>query len=188
MYRKILSPGMKLKRMNLSRWLVFAMFAVFSTHVRAEGCPSDLPESARAAVEQGNWKVVQPLDLPVADAKIFKNAHQGQCPGVAAGDFYSKADSSFLVALIQQDGQNSLTEKLVLVTLKKGRMETIEAIPPTQVTKPSVVWKLGPGHYAGVDGTRAHISRDSFVYEQVISTATQYYYDGKHLRSFIISR
>jgi hypothetical protein len=179
---------MKLKRMNFPKWLVLAMFAVISTHAFAEGCPSDLPESARAVVEQGNWKVVQPLDLPVSDARIFKNAHQGQCPGVAAGNFYSKADSSFLVALIQQDSQNNLIEKLVLVTLKKGRMDTIETIPPTQVTKPSVVWKLPPGHYAGVDGTRAHISRDSFVYEQVISTATQYYYDGSHLRSFIISR
>ena len=174
--------------MNLPKWLQIALLLAVSTYTRAEGCPTDLPDSARAAIEHDNWKILQPLDLPMADAKMFKNAHQGQCPGVAAGNFYPKADSSFLVALIQQDDQKILTEKLVLVTLKKGQMETAEAIPPTQITKPSVVWKLGPGHYAGIDGTKAHLSRDSFVYEQIVSTAKQFYYDGTHLRSFVISR
>lgn len=174
--------------MNLPKWLLIAIFVTISTHARAELCPTDLPESARAAVEQDNWKILQPLDLSIADAKIFRNTHQGQCPGVAVGNFYPKADSSFLVALIQQDNHNNLTEELVLVTMKKGQTETTVAIPPTQVTKPSVVWKLGPGHYAGIDGTRAHITRDSFVYEQIISTAKQFYYDGTHLRSFVISK
>ena len=174
--------------MNLPKCLLIALLLAVSTHSRAEGCPTDLPDSARAAVEQDSWKILQPLDLPMADAKMFKNAHQGQCPGVAAGNFYPKADSSFLVALIQQDDNKNLTEKLVLVTLRKGQMETAEAIPPTPVTKPSVVWKIGPGHYAGIDGARAHISRDSFVYEQIVSTAKQFYYDGTHLRSFVISK
>ena len=113
MYPQNRDSAMMLNHMNLPKWLIVALFVVISTQVRAEGCPSDLPESARAALEQGNWKVLQPLDLPIADAKIFKNAHQGQCPGVAAGNFYPKGDSSFLVALIQQDAQNNVTEKLV---------------------------------------------------------------------------
>jgi len=174
--------------MNLPKWLLIALLLAVTARTRAESCPTDLPDSARAAVEKDNWKILQPLDLPITDAKMFRNAHQGQCPGVAAGNFYPKADSSFLVALIQQDDPKTLTEKLVLVTLKKGQMQTAEAIPPTQVTKPSVVWKLAPGHYAGIDGTRAHLSRDSFVYEQIVSTATQFYYDGSHLRSFVISK
>jgi len=49
------------------------------------------------------------------------------------------------------------------------------------------VWKLPPGHYAGVDGKRASISRDSFVFEKVASSATQFYYQGSKLQSFIIS-
>lgn len=174
--------------MKLKTWLLIATFAMISAQARAEGCLSDMPDSARAAVELDNWKILQPLDLSMADAKIFKNAHQGQCPGVAAGDFFPKADSSYLVALVQQDGQKNLTEKLVLVTLKKGRTETEVVIPPAPVTIPSVVWKLGPGHYAGVDGTHTKLSRDSFVYEQIDSSAKQFYYEGSHLHSFVISR
>ena len=174
--------------MNLKAWLLVATLAVFSTQTRADGCLADMPDSARAAVEQDNWKVLQPLDLTMSDAKIFKNAHQGQCPGVAAGNFHPKADSSFLVALLHQDEQKNLTENLVLVTRKKGRTETEVVVPPTQVTEPSVVWKLAPGHYVGVDGTRAKISRDSFIYEQIDSSARQFYYEGNHLLSFVISR
>ena len=52
----------------------------------------------------------------------------------------------------------------------------------------AVVWKLPRGRWRGIDGTIASISQDSFVSEQIISTATQYYYDGKHLKSFPLSR
>jgi hypothetical protein len=174
--------------MNLTKLLLIATFSALPISAHAAGCPTDLPESARAAVEQDNWKILDPFDLQQTDAKVFKNNHQGQCPGIAIGNFYPKADSSYLIALVQSDGQNNLTEKLVLVTQKKGRTETAVVIPPTQVTKPSVVWKLAPGHYAGVDGTHAHISRDSFIYEQINATAKQFYYDGSHLKSFLISR
>ena len=60
-------------------------------------------------------------------------------------------------------------------------------VNPMQVATPSVVWKLQPGHYAGVDGTRVHLSRDSFVYEEIASSAKQFYYKGTHLDSFPIS-
>ncbi len=174
--------------MNLTKWFLIATFSTLSINAYAAGCPADLPESARAAVEQDNWKILDPFDLQQVDAKIFRNNHQGQCPGIAMGNFYPRADSSYLIALVQTDDKKNLTEKLVLVTQKKGRTDTSVVVPPTQVEKPSVVWKLVPGHYVGIDGTRAHISRDSFIYEQVNSTATQYYYDGSHLKSFVISR
>jgi hypothetical protein len=177
----------KIELMNLPKLFLAAIFFSISTHVWAQDCLSGLPESLRSTVEQGNWKIVQPGDVPQDDWKLWKNTHQGQCPGVAVGNFFPKADSSFVVALIQQSDQKTMLEQVLLVTLKKDQPGTAVVVPPTQVATPSVVWKLPPGRYAGVDGTRASISRDSFVFEKVASSAKQFYYQGSHLQSFIIS-
>jgi hypothetical protein len=147
-----------------------------------------MPEYLQSTVEQDNWKILQPQDLAADDLPVFKGNHPGLCPGVAAGNFYPKADSSFIVALIQRNDQNILLEKTLLVTMRKNKTETAVVIPPAQVTALAVVWRVPPGHWRGLYGTKTAISRDSFVSEQIISTATQFYYDGKHLKSFVISR
>jgi hypothetical protein len=176
---------MKVEPMNLPKLTLITILLSIAAHARAQDCLSNLPESLKSTLEQDNWKIVQPGDIPMDDWKLWKNAHQGQCPGVAPGNFASKDD--FAVALIQQDDQKKILEKLILVTQKKGKPITEVVVAPTQVTNPSVVWKLPPGHYAGVDGTKAGISRDSFVYEKIASTAKQFYYKGSHLDSFPIS-
>ena len=173
--------------MNLTKLILLATLLSISAHVRAEDCLSGLPDSLKSTVEQDHWKILSPFDLPSAEWKIWKNAHQGQCPGVAVGNFYPKSDSSFVVALIQGDDPKNLLEKVVLVTLKKGQPLTEIVVNPVQAATLSVVWKLPPGHYAGVDGTKASISRDSFVFEKVSSSATQFYYQGSKLQSFVIS-
>jgi hypothetical protein len=178
---------MNIKPTNLIRWTLVAVLFSASTHARAEDCLSGLPESLRSAVEQDHWKILSPFDIPSADWKLWKNAHQGQCPGVAVGNFFPKTNSSFVVALIQGDDPKNLLEKVVLLAEKKGQPITEILVNPAQVASPSLVWKLPPGHYAGVDGKRAEISRDSFVFEKVASSATQYYYHGSKLQSFIIS-
>lgn len=173
--------------MNLTRAILIAMLLSVSAKVWAEDCLSGLPDSLRSAVEQDHWKILSPFDIPSADWKLWKNAHQGQCPGVAVGNFFPRTDSSFVVALIQGDDPKNLLEKVVLLTQKKGQPITEIVVSPQQVTTPSVVWKLPPGHFAGVDGTRASISRDSFVYEKIAASAKQFYYQGSNLRSFAIS-
>jgi hypothetical protein len=178
---------MKMKVMNLARWILIATLLSVSAKVWAEDCLSGLPDSLRSAVEQDHWKILSPFDIPSNDWKLWKNAHQGQCPGVAVGNFFPKTDSSFVVALIQGEDPKNLLEKVVLLTEKKGQTITEIVVSPTQVASPALVWKLPPGHYAGVDGTRAVISRDSFVFEQVASSAKQFYYKGSHLDSFPIS-
>jgi hypothetical protein len=80
-----------------------------------------------------------------------------------------------------------MLEQVLLVTTKKGQSVTAVVVSPIHVETPAVVWKIAPGHYAGVDGTTASISRDSFVYEKVASTAKQFYYKGSRLESFTIS-
>lgn len=178
---------MNTKRLSLVRWTLLALLFSLGTHVRAEDCLSGLPDSLKAAVEQDHWKILSPFDIPTTDWKLWKNAHQGQCPGVAVGNFFPKTNSSFVVALIQGDDPQNLLEKLVLVTLKKDQPITEIIVSPAQAATLSVVWKLPPGHYAGMDGKPASISRDSFIYEKVAGSATQFYYQGSKLQSFVIS-
>jgi hypothetical protein len=178
---------MKIKSRILVRWALIALLITVSSHVRAEDCLSGLPDSLRSAVEQDHWKILSPFDLPSADWKLWKNAHQGQCPGVAAGNFYPKTNSSYVVALIQGDDPKNLLEKVVLVAEKKGQPITEIVVNPAQAATLSVVWRLAPGHYAGVDGKSASISRDSFIFEKIASSATQFYYQGSKLQSFTIS-
>jgi hypothetical protein len=176
-----------MKVMNLTRWILIAMLVSVSTNLKAEDCLSGLSDTLRSVVEQDHWKILSPFDIPSNDWKLWKNAHQGQCPGVAAGNFFPKTDSSYVVALIQGDDPKNLLEKVVLLTEKKGQIITEVIVNPVQVAGPSLVWKLPPGHYAGVDGKKAATSRDSFVFEKVASSATQFYYQGSKLQSFIIS-
>jgi hypothetical protein len=178
---------MKTNLTALARATLIALLFFVSSQARAEDCLSGLPDSLRSAVEQDHWKILSPFDIPSDDWKLWKNAHQGQCPGVAAGNFFPKTDSSFIVALIQGEDPKNLLEKVVLLTQKKGQPITEVIVSPVQVASPSLVWKLPPGHYAGVDGKRAVISRDSFVFEKVASSATQFYYQGSKLQSFVIS-
>jgi hypothetical protein len=173
--------------MNLLKLTLIAGLVSLPLHARAADCLSGLPDTLRSAVEQDHWKILSPFDLPTSDWKIWKNAHQGECPGVTVGNFYPKTDSSFIVALIQGDDSKNLLEKVVLITTKKGQTITEIVVNPVQTSAPATVWKLPPGHYAGVDGTQASISRNSFVYEKVSAAATQFYYHGSDLRSFIIS-
>lgn len=176
--------------MNLTRWATIAMFSALPACCLAQSksCLNVMPEPVRSAVEQDNWKVLQPQDLAANDLSIWKGNHPGECPGVAAGNFHPKADSSYVVALVKQDEQKHQLERTVIVTLKKDRIRTEDVIPAAPVTTLAVVWKLPPGHWRGLYGNKAAIKRDSFVSEQIVSAATQYYYDGSHLKSFVISR
>ena len=178
---------MNIKCMGLAKWTLLALLFSLCTHVRAEDCLSGLPDSLKSAVEQEHWKILSPFDIPSADWKLWKNAHQGQCPGVAVGNFFPKTDSSFVVALIQGDDPKNLLEKIVMVTMKKDQPITEVVVSPMQAATVSVVWKLPPGHYAGVDGKRVSISRDSFISEKIAGSASQFYYQGSKLQSFVIS-
>jgi hypothetical protein len=173
--------------------ILLAFVISLSAHSHAEDCLNSLPQSVRSTVEQDNWTILQPQDLAGNDLQVWKVNHPGECPGVASGDFYPKGKPAFLVALVQHDqtqgsDQKNLFEKLTLVYFKKNLPVTEVVVPPTEVVAPFVVWKIRPGHYLGIDGTKASILRDSFIYERPAGSARQFYYDGTHLKSFVISR
>ena len=123
---------MNTKLLSLTRWILLALLFSLCAHVRAEDCLSGLPDTLRSAVEQDHWKILSPFDIPSADWKLWKNAHQGQCPGVAVGNFFPKTDSSFVVALIQGEDPKNLLEKVVLVTAKKNQPITEIVVSPAQ--------------------------------------------------------
>jgi hypothetical protein len=180
----------------MSPWkgILLAIVISLAAHVYAEDCLNNLPASIRSAVEQDNWTILQPQDLAGTDPQRWKGNHPGECPGVTSGNFYPKGKTSYLVALIQRDPtqgseQNKQLEKLTLVYLKKDNPIILVVIPPTQVAAPMVVWKLHPGGYQDLYGTKkVKISRESFVYEKLVGPANQFYYDGSHLKSLVLSR
>jgi hypothetical protein len=178
---------MKKKLPTLPRLILVAILFSIPANLRAQDCLSGLPDALKSAVEQDHWKIVSPFDIPSDDWKLWKNAHQGQCPGVAVGNFTSK-EPTYVVALTLGDDPKNLLEKVVFVSTKKGQPITEIVVSPVQVTTPSVVWKLPPGHYAAVDGNHASISKDSFVYEKIAGTATQFYRHGDKFESLLISR
>lgn len=179
--------------MSFYRGIFLAIVISLSARAYGENCLNGLPQSVRSTVEQDNWTILLTQDLAGTDLQVWKVNHPGECPGVASGDFYPKGKPAFLVALIQRDltqgnDQKNLLEKLTLVYLKKDQPITEVVVPPAPVAAPLVVWKIRPGHYLGIDGTKASISRDSFIYEKPAGFARQFYYDGTHLKSFVISR
>src|SRR5258705_3731931 len=127
---------MKMKLTNLARAILIAMLFSASAHVRAEDCLSGLPDTLRSAVEQDHWKILSPFDIPTNDWKLWKNAHQGQCTGVAVGNFSPKTDTSFFAGLIQGEDPKNLLEKVVLLTQKKGQTITEIIVNPVQVAGP----------------------------------------------------
>jgi hypothetical protein len=173
---------------TLSKWILVAIFISISTHLHAQDCLSDMPQPLRSTIERNNWTIVQLQDLSERDLRVWKDRHPGECPGIAAGNFSPNAKASFIVALIQRDDQKNLLEEVLLVTQKKNQPITEIAITTMAIATPYVVWKLPKGRYLGIDGTKASISRNSFVYEKLIGPASQYYYDGSHLKSFVLSR
>ncbi|MGD0443622.1 MAG: hypothetical protein ABSA39_06765 [Edaphobacter sp.] len=149
--------------MSISQSILTAALLVASTHSPAQTCLSGMPESLRSVVEQGQWTIVQPRDLPESDLSLWNSSHPGQCPGVAAGNSSSKTNQYFIVALIHPDGPKNLLEKVVVVTRKKNRPITQEAVSMWAVSTPRVVW-LRKDNYPGID---VAASRDFFAFERV---------------------
>ncbi len=172
--------------MSFYKQILIATALLASTIAHAQTCNHVLPDSLRATVELGDWSIVHPEDLSESDLHFWKNGHPGLCPGVASGNFRHNSNPTYVIALIQKSGPD-VFEKVLVVTIKKNKMNTEIAVPPTQVPTPYVVWSLPKHRYLGVDGSKVYIPQDSFAYEKLVGTSRQFYYDGSHLKSFLMS-
>ena len=65
-------------------------------------CLSASARLPRITIEQITGKILQPQDLTVRDLPVWKVNHAGQCPGIASGNFYPTAQSSYIIALIRR--------------------------------------------------------------------------------------
>ena len=167
--------------MSISKWILINALLAASTHLPAQTCLSGMPESLRSAVEQDQWTIVQPHNLSESDLSLWNSNHPGQCPGVAAGNTSSKTNQYFVVALIHPDGPKSMLEQVVLVTRKKNRPVTQEAVALRIVTTPHVVW-LQKDSSLGIDVTAAG---DSFVFERVSAPASQLIIQVSRIKSLL---
>ena len=172
--------------MSFYKQILIAAALAVSSYAHAQACLNVVPESLRVSVEQDNWTIVRPEDLSDQDLHFWKSSHPGLCPGVATGNFHHNSNPTYVIALIRKSDQ-TITEKVIVVTLKKKKTETEVAVQPTQLPTPYVVWSLPPRRYLGVDGAKVSIPQASFAYEKMVGTSRQYYFEGSHLKSFQMS-
>ena len=172
--------------MSLYKQILIATALFAPSFLQAQTCLNVVPDSLRLSVEQDNWNIVHPEDLSEADRRVWKVNHPGFCPGVATGNFHHNSNPTYVIALIQKTDQ-SVTEKVIVVTLKKKKTITELAVAPTQLPTPYVVWSLPPHRYLGVDGAKVTIPQASFAFEKLVGTSRQYYFQGSHLKYFLMS-
>ncbi len=166
--------------MSIAKWILSASLIALPAISPAQTCLKGLPTSVRAAIEQDEWTIVEPRDLPQPDLNIWNDTHLGDCPGVAVGAPSAKARPYYIVALIQRDGPHDFLEKVLLITRKQSQNVVKVVIPETTVVTPHVVW-LQKTQYLGIDPLPA---RDSFVFEKLTGPASQPIVQGSHIRSF----
>jgi hypothetical protein len=166
--------------MSITKWILSASLIALPAISPAQTCLKGLPQSLRATLEQDEWTIVEPHDLPQADLDIWNDTHLGECPGVAVGAPAAKAKPYFIVALIQRDGPHDFLEKVLLITRAQNHSVVKVVIPETTVVTPHVVW-LQKTHYLSIDPVPA---RDSFVFEKLAGPASQPIVQGSHVRSF----
>jgi len=166
--------------MSINQWILIAALLTVPGCSPAQTCLQGLPQSLRLAVEQDDWTIVQPKDLPQPDLDIWNNSHLGECPGVAIGNPSPKARQYFIVALIQRDGPHNFLEKVLLVARKQNHPVVKVAVAETTVTTPHVVW-LQKVNSLGADPAS---SRDSFVFAKLAGPASQPIVQGSHISSF----
>jgi len=173
--------------MNLSKISLFSLLITFSGICRGQDCISRIPLSVRNIVsEYKGWRIVSLADLPQDDQKLWTTSRNGQCPGVAIGNFTGGTNLSYVVALMRSQQSGGLQEQLVTLTQDGELLKTNVVVAPTNVTSPFVVWKVPPGTYKGVDQNKiVRIVNDSFVYEKMEAYARQYYYDNGRVRSIV---
>jgi hypothetical protein len=154
---------------------------------RAQECASLVPEPGRnLVIGSGEWKILGTKDLPEDDAALWASAHSGKCPGVAVGDFTGSQTPAYAIALIRQEPSGKYVEQLALLIMKGRTFSRVEVVSPKGVVGPFVVWTVPPGKYKGVDRQGVvSVRYDSFVYEKMEASATQYYYIDGHLRSLV---
>jgi hypothetical protein len=177
-----------MKSIQLSALILLAAAAP----VRREGnCTALVGGAVREAISAElamGWRVVTPDDLPPDDRALWNRQHSGKCPGVSEGDFAGGGSRSYAIALLRAAAPSGYTEQLILVGSGGHHSSRLRVVAPTHVESPLVVWSRPPGRYTGWDGgPRIDVSADSFVYEKMEATATQYYFQHGQLHTLLVS-
>ena len=179
---------MNIKLLSLTRWTLLALLFSLGAHARAEDCLSGLPDSLRSAVEQDHWKILSPFDIPSADWKLWKNAHQGQCPGVAVGNFFPKTNSSSSWHSFRATIPKNLLEKVVLVDSEEGPAHHRDRRQPGSGRDPvrRVEAASRPLRW-NRRKTRLPSRATPSSTKKSRARQRQFYYQGSKLQSFVIS-
>lgn len=131
------------------------------------------------------WSVVERTDLNDDDKVLWDKYHLGLCPGITTVVWGSDKRTYYALALLHKSGEGKVFEKLLLVDSityhVKARLSGAAA-----VSNPFVVWTAKAGTFADRrTGQIITIRGESVIYEEMESTATQFYMHRGRIRSLI---
>jgi hypothetical protein len=133
-----------------------------------------------------DWSIIEIDDLPGDDKILWQQYHDGEQPGLAVVNLDGKK-RSYVLALHKKKGDSWL-EQLVLLKEDDGTYLDRVIVKPKQIFSPFVVWRVGPGSYLDREtGENVRITNDSFVFEKMESTSTQFYMANGKLQSLVAS-
>jgi hypothetical protein len=124
------------------------------------------------------WSIVETSDLPDDDKALWKNYHEGLCPGIAIVDVDGGGRKSYALAL-KRKVKDVVFEKLVVLKGSAGAFSEHVLVNPTRVISPFVVYRVGPGKYLDHNtGKTIRIAHDSIVYEKMEAISMQFYFSN----------
>ncbi|HTV84463.1 MAG TPA: hypothetical protein VME63_03615 [Dyella sp.] len=124
------------------------------------------------------WQVVRLEDLRSEDRDLWVKQHGIDCPGIFEAHLKSQTYKSFVLTIFKKNRE--LQQILLIVDEGKGSHPVTVLDGPRKVAYLSVVSKMSPGAYWGVDGRKVDVSLDSVLYEAIEAGSTLYYFrDGR---------
>ena len=173
----------------MGRWIASAvMFGLSALAGSGQAFAADSCQPVPAAVSRyltasPGWRLVEPRDLVPDDRALWGRHHAAACPGMAEVKLSGPKDRAFAIAVIKtSDGR--MRERLVLI--RKSRQPQV--LTDIAGDAPSVVWKAGPGDARAFGtGKRIRIPNESFVFEKMEASATQYFLRSGKIETLLIS-
>lgn len=174
-------------------WLTLLMFMWGSSALADSTCNKLSQDLAMVLQTEPQWRIVDVNDLVDDDQILWEKYHSGLCPGMVSVNLTGNGPRSYALALIKNDKEHRISEKLIIATLINDQIVKHTLVPSTNimytdVASPFVVWKISSGSYHDLKtGLQIKVPHEGFVFEKMEATATLYFYLNNRYRSILLS-
>lgn len=150
-----------------------------------------LPKDGRAAIAKAypNYRVVSLSDLDEDERAMWSNDHRNACPGVTAGRFDSRHDTTYAVSIFKGLGNYHYREALILREQAEGNYSLRVLYPASDLAAHIyVVWQQPPGVYRNpATKQKTKAAWPVITYEAIGADAMGFYWHGIEYKSIILS-